>query len=146
MTPKDTDQRSVPSQPSSEEPPPAADWNKYRDPQPDMTQRVRDLGTLSSKWDVSIKSLPLGPRGLCGRGGRRRVRARGSEGQDEVLWINAVKVHMNAETEAACYGFQFSVFMGFLNVHMGRSAILVPSMPSLGFFSSHLFVLSNSTC
>ena len=28
---------------------PATDRNKYRDPQPDTTQRVRDLGTLSPK-------------------------------------------------------------------------------------------------
>jgi hypothetical protein len=27
-------------------------------------QRVRDLGTLSLKWDVSIKSLPSGLREL----------------------------------------------------------------------------------
>jgi hypothetical protein len=40
----------------------AADRNKYRDPQPDIMQRVKDLGTLSPKWDVIIKSLPSGLR------------------------------------------------------------------------------------
>jgi hypothetical protein len=39
--------------------PPATDQNKYRDPQSDMKQRVRDFGTFkNTKWNVSIKSLP----------------------------------------------------------------------------------------
>ena len=37
------------AQPSSEKLPPAADGNKYRDPQPDITQREKDLGTLCPK-------------------------------------------------------------------------------------------------
>lgn len=37
--------------------PPASDGNKYRDPEPGMMQQVRDLETLSTSWDVSIKSL-----------------------------------------------------------------------------------------
>lgn len=37
--------------------PHAADGDKYRDPQPDIIQRARDLETFSSKWDISIKSL-----------------------------------------------------------------------------------------
>jgi hypothetical protein len=37
---------------------------------------VSDLGTCSSKWDVSIKSLPSGLRELRGEGGRKNVRAR----------------------------------------------------------------------
>ena len=32
--------------------------------QPDSVQRVRDLGTLSPEWEVSIKSLPSGLREL----------------------------------------------------------------------------------
>ena len=43
------------AQPSSEKLPPAAGGNKYRDPQSDMMQRVKDLGTLSPKWDIPIK-------------------------------------------------------------------------------------------
>jgi hypothetical protein len=39
----------------SEECPPAADGNKYRDPHPDTMQRVRELGTLIPKWNVLIK-------------------------------------------------------------------------------------------
>lgn len=31
-----------------------------RDPQTDVMQRVKDLDTLNSKWDVFIKSLPPG--------------------------------------------------------------------------------------
>lgn len=42
--------------------PPPADRKKYRDPQPDLIQRVRDLGALSPKRDVFIKSLALGLR------------------------------------------------------------------------------------
>jgi hypothetical protein len=53
--------RSVPSTDIIK--PPAADENRYRDPQPDSIQRVRDLEVISPKWDVSIKSLPSGFRG-----------------------------------------------------------------------------------
>lgn len=52
--------------------PPATDQNKYRDPQSDMKQRVRDFGTFkNTKWNVSIKSLPSELRKPCRRGGRR---------------------------------------------------------------------------
>ena len=37
----------------------AAGEEKYRDPQPDIMRRMRDLGTLTLKQDVFIKSLPL---------------------------------------------------------------------------------------
>lgn len=47
-------------QPSSEKLPPAPDKNIYRDPQPDNMKKVRDLGTLSSKLDISIKCLYSG--------------------------------------------------------------------------------------
>lgn len=46
------------AQPLPKKLPPSADRNKYRDPQPDFTQRVRNLGTGSPEKDVSIKSLP----------------------------------------------------------------------------------------
>lgn len=36
---------------------PVTEENKYRHPQSDNTQRVRDFGTLSPQADVSIKSL-----------------------------------------------------------------------------------------
>ena len=48
------------AQPSSEKLPPAADGNKYRDPQPDIMQRVRDLGTLRPKRNVTISFLASG--------------------------------------------------------------------------------------
>jgi hypothetical protein len=35
-----------------------ADGNKYSNSHPENMQRVRELGTLSPKWDVSIKYLP----------------------------------------------------------------------------------------
>ncbi|MGE9806615.1 hypothetical protein ACQP3L_39265, partial [Escherichia coli] len=53
-------QRSVCSQPSSEQLPSTAEGSKYRDPQSNIMKRVRDLGTLSRKWDVFIKPLPSG--------------------------------------------------------------------------------------
>ena len=49
-----------PVQPSSKKPLPAARGNKYRDPQPDIMQRMGDLGAHSLKRNVSIKSLPSG--------------------------------------------------------------------------------------
>lgn len=42
--------------------------------QADSMQRVRDLGTLGPKWDVSIKSFPSGLRKPCGKEGRKNVR------------------------------------------------------------------------
>jgi hypothetical protein len=38
-------------------------------------QRIRELGTLSPKWNTSIKYLPSGLRELCRREGRKIVRA-----------------------------------------------------------------------
>lgn len=37
-------------------------WDKHRDPQSDIKQRIRHLATLSPKWDVSNKSLHSGIR------------------------------------------------------------------------------------
>lgn len=79
MTPNDillySDQSLV--QPSSEKLPPATDGNKYRDPQPDYMQRVKDLRTLSPKQNVSIKSFRLELREPHGKGGRKCGRALG---------------------------------------------------------------------
>jgi hypothetical protein len=47
----------------------------YRDPQPDIMQTVRDLGTLSLKWDDSIKSLSSRLKEACGRRDAKNVRA-----------------------------------------------------------------------
>lgn len=41
------------------------------------SQRLRDLWTLILKCDVSIKSLPLGPREPCWRWDRKSIRDRG---------------------------------------------------------------------
>ena len=56
--------------PLSKKLPPSADRNKYRDPQTDSTQRVRNLRTGSPKKDVSIKSLPRAQESL--RSGHRK--------------------------------------------------------------------------
>jgi hypothetical protein len=68
-------------QSSSEKLPPAGDGNKYRDPQLDNEQRVRVRGKLSTKWDVTIISIPSGLREPCRRGDRKIVRAREDGGQ-----------------------------------------------------------------
>lgn len=52
------------SWPSSETFPPALYGNKYRDPQLDNMQKVKDFRSLSFKRDVFIKSFPLGLRTL----------------------------------------------------------------------------------
>ena len=57
-------------QPASENFPPAAQGNKYREQKSDIMQKVRKLGILIFKWDAFIKSLRL--RELC-RGRDRRV-------------------------------------------------------------------------
>ena len=55
-----------------------------RDPPPDIVGvGEKDLGTHSSKWDVSIKSLPSEFRESLGRGGEGNVRARGDRGHQE---------------------------------------------------------------
>lgn len=56
---------------------------KQRDPQLDSRQRVRDLGTISPKWDVSFQSVPLGLRELCRREDGRMERAKGDRRQQE---------------------------------------------------------------
>lgn len=50
--------------PSPEKLPPAGGGNKYRDQQLENMQKVRGLGTLCSKWDVSIKAFPEGTGGI----------------------------------------------------------------------------------
>lgn len=57
--------------------PPDASGNKYRDPQQYIIQSVRDLGTLTHKWDVSIKSLPSQFSVPLGRRGRNSLTAKG---------------------------------------------------------------------
>lgn len=49
-----------------------------RDPQLDNMQRVRELETLGSKWDVSNKPSPQSSE-LCRRGGGKSAIARGGE-------------------------------------------------------------------
>jgi hypothetical protein len=79
------------AQPSSEMFPPAADGRKYRDPQTDIIQKVRDLGTQSSKWDVSIKSFSSGLREPHRRGGKKSVRAKGNGGYQDNNNYNRLK-------------------------------------------------------
>ena len=59
---------------SSEKPPPSAYGNKYRDLQPDIVQRVRDLGTLSPKCFHQI--LLLRTRGTLWKRRRKECKVR----------------------------------------------------------------------
>lgn len=66
--------RSVAHSPSSETLL-IVDGNLYRDPQLNNMQRVRDFAALSLLWGVFINPLSPGHRKLCGRRGRKIVRA-----------------------------------------------------------------------
>lgn len=66
-------------QQSSKKLPSALDGNKFRDRQPDIRQEVRDLRTLSHKWDVPNKSLSSELRELPRKEDKRSVRATGME-------------------------------------------------------------------
>lgn len=65
------------SQPSSEKLPLATERNKYRGLQPGNMEKVRDLGILSPKWNVSTKSLLSEVKKTWCRGGIKFVQARG---------------------------------------------------------------------
>ena len=56
--------------------PPAAYGNKYTDTQQDNMQKLRDLGTLRPKTDISIEFLPSVFKELCIGGDRKSVRAK----------------------------------------------------------------------
>jgi hypothetical protein len=94
--------------------------------------RVRDLGTLSPKQDVSIKSFPSGFREPQGRRNKKRVRARGDGGQQKrrpltnliKAWLKSQRLRQQAQdlrwSGSGSWhihdGFPFSVLMGFLGV------------------------------
>lgn len=118
-------------------------------------QRARDPGMLSPKWDAAITSLPSGLKWPWERGGQTECKSQkgGKASRKQSLLIK--KVHVDSQrlrrhTQGlqgsapgplhTYYRLHFSVFMGFLNMQMSWSLILV--VLSLGFFSS--FVLSNS--
>jgi hypothetical protein len=129
--------------------------NKYRDPQADIEQRVRELVTFSSKGRGSIKSLPSVARKSCWRAISKHARVRG-EGRhqgNKAFKINRINTRMNSQSLRQhahglygsgpgplriYYSFHFCVFMGFLSVRMSGSVFLVPS---LGLFSSCLLCL-----
>ncbi|CAO2635727.1 hypothetical protein LEMLEM_LOCUS23248 [Lemmus lemmus] len=97
----------------------------------DTMQRVRDFGSLSSKGDVSIKSLSSGLKESSRRGGRRNVGTRGMEDAWRTRSPKSTEQgSMNSETEAVSTGpvglctrplayilqFQSSTLTGFLNM------------------------------
>jgi hypothetical protein len=71
----------------SEMPPPEVDGNKNRDSKLHKVQRVRDFGTLSPKWEFSIKSLTLGLKELCRRESRRSLQVSGDGRHQENMAV-----------------------------------------------------------
>ena len=72
---------------------PATDRNKYRDPQPDTTQRVRDLGTLSPKWMSLPNASPQSSGNRREDEAERVLTARRDRGHQDnkTLWISKCK-------------------------------------------------------
>ena len=64
--------------------PTAADGNKYRGPQPDSTQRVRDPGALTPKWDGLHHIPPFRAQETHKRGDRKWR-------QKEPKWVEDTK-------------------------------------------------------
>lgn len=60
------------------------------------------FGTLSTKWDVFIKFLPLGPRELCRRGGRKILSKREKDDSKKSMCSRHHRTdeHMNSQTVA----------------------------------------------
>ena len=73
---------------SSERLPPAEDENKYGDPQPDIMQRERELGTHISEWIVSIKSLSFRVQGSL-------QQKKWGCGEPEEMWLAEEQVSLN---------------------------------------------------
>lgn len=123
-------------------------------------QRVRDLGTISSKGDVSINSIPSELKGPKESGGRKHVRAIGDGGHQETTWPKLTwahrpeGAHMSTQTRGSpcrtCTGRTRSTVRAlclpvqrlfFPSVWMSRFLYLVTSLVLFSFCS---LVLSNS--
>lgn len=66
---------------------------------------MKDLGTLSLNWDISIISLSSGLRKSSGRGSGKAVRARGDDIKEtRPSKHNRANNRISAETMAACTG------------------------------------------
>jgi hypothetical protein len=113
---------------------------------------MRDLGTLSPKWNISTRSPTSGLREPCGRGDGKCLRTRGDgEHQENKASKPTEKSAWElTEIDTACTGpsgsapglsvcvmaSSLAFLMGFPNVQMSGSLIPVPS---LGFFSLLFF-------
>lgn len=85
-------------------------WNRGEHPQPDSIHIVRDIETLNAKWELSIKSLPLGFKKPCGKGGRKSVRAKedGGHHQNQATSNNWAKFTRTQITEYHAQGLHGS--------------------------------------
>ena len=76
--------------------------NTYRDPQPDIMQRLKNLGPLRPKSDVSIKSLSA--QGTLGK--RRQKECKSQSGwripKSQDFLDTRTGIYTNANTMGAC--------------------------------------------
>lgn len=61
---------------------PAVYGDKHEDPQQGIKQSMRDLGPLSLKWDVCVKSFPLRAPGILQKR-RQKVSKTRRDGADQ---------------------------------------------------------------
>jgi hypothetical protein len=83
---------------------PTVDSNKYRNSQTENTLNVRDLGSLSPKRDVSIKSIASRFRETCRRGGGKIIKSRGDRGHQENDLLNRADccIYINSQRGRQC--------------------------------------------
>lgn len=78
---------------------PAAQGNKYRYQQPDNTQRVRNPGTLSLRWEISTKYPPQDSENQVEEEAERIKELEWIEDtKDKAFQTNRTDAHMNSAT------------------------------------------------
>lgn len=79
--------------------PPTTNENKHRGPQPDIRQRVRELGTLSPKW-----AAPSPSHQSSGNPSKEEAQGREDTKKQGPLKQHDQSSYELTETEAACAG------------------------------------------
>lgn len=91
--------------------------------------RVRDLGILSPKWNVSIKSLPSERRQPCGRGSwkeHRSHRELGVNQENQVFQITISKYPVSSQRlKQPAQGLHHQTTPGFCFYIMGSSLVFL---------------------
>lgn len=127
-------------QPPTEKFPSASNGNRYRDPEKDNVQRMRNCETLSPNWGITIKSLPSELRKLDGRGGKNTCQSewrplRKTKSFNST-WVSSYELRLKQHAKDLHrhasgrlwlnYGSQMSVFTGLLRVWECGSLTLCP--------------------